>query len=311
MGTKSLTAMTNKPKKWIAALLGLLFTPVGMLYVGRARLALGYFGVGLVAATVGFLFPAWMPAARGISALCAIVGACHGYLLAKRYPEPQLRPAYSRWYGLLGAAACVAVPMIALRAFFFEPFRAPSSSMLPTVPMGSHLIVQKWGYGNYGTYGLSFGHGPISAALARGDLVVFEFPQDRSTTFVKRLIGLPGDKIVYRGRQLFINGNAVPQRSDGEHYDSESRRYLPRFIESLSGQSYTVLSQGNSAWLSARVADFPFSEKCVYDAEQVTCDVPAGHFFVMGDNRDNSNDSRMWGFVPADHVVGKVVLVRS
>ncbi|MFG6430346.1 signal peptidase I [Roseateles sp. LYH14W] len=303
--------MTNKPKKWIAVLLGLLFTPAGMLYVGSAGLAVGYFVLTFAVAVAGFVHPAWKSVANVVSPICVIVGASHAYVLAKRYPEERSRPPYSRWYGILVAVVCVVVPVIGTRAFFFEPFRMPSSSMLPTLPMGAVMVVKKWGYGSYGTLGLRLARAPISAPLARADLIVFEFPQDRSVTFVKRLVGLPGDKVTYREGRLSINGDTVPQRSTGEYFDTHRDLYLSRHVESLSGNEYSVLTRGDFNVRWARQADFPFSEKCVHTAEEVTCDVPAGHYFVVGDNRDNSNDSRMWGFVPADHIVGKVVFVAS
>jgi len=303
--------MPNKPKKWIAALLGLVSPPVGMMYVAHAKLALAYLSLAIVLGVLGILSSTWKAAADYISLLLAVVGASHAYLLAKRYPDEKPRPAYSRWYGILGAVACLVVLAVVTRTFFFEPFRSPSASMLPTIPVRAGLLVQKWGYGNYGTYGRSLLHMPISSPLTRGELIVFEFPSDRSVSYVKRLVGLPGDKITYREKHLFVNGNAIPLRPNGDYFDPDSVRYIPRFVESLSGNEYSVLIEKGPGVLPPGVPRFPFAEKCTYTAEEMACEVPIGHFFTVGDNRDNSNDSRMWGFVPADHVVGKVVFVGS
>jgi signal peptidase I len=303
--------MPNKPKKWIAALLGLVSPPVGMLYTAHAKLALAYFSLAIVLGVLSILSSAWKAAAHYIPLLLAVVGASHAYLLATKYPDEKARPSYSRWYGVLGAVICIVALAVVTRAFFFEPFRAPSSSMLPTIPARASLVVQKWGYGNYGAYGLTLLHKPISSPLARGDLIVFELPSDRSVSYVKRLVGLPGDKVAYRGKQLFINGDAVPLRPNGDYFDPDSLIYTPRFVESLSGNEYTVLIGKKSGAITTGTPQFPFSERCTYDKEEVSCEVPAGHLFTVGDNRDNSNDSRMWGFVPTDNVVGKVVFIGS
>jgi len=303
--------MPNKPKKWIAALLGLLSPPVGMMYAAHAKLALAYLSLAIAFGVLGILSSAWMAATGYISLLLAAVGACHTYLVAKKYPDDRPRPTYSRWYGILGAVACLVVLAVVTRAFFFEPFRAPSASMLPTIPARASLVVQKWGYGNYGTYGLSLLHTPIASPLARGEVIVFELPSDRSVRYVKRLVGLPGDKVAYREKQLFINGAAVPLHPNGDYFDPESLGYTPRFVESLSGNEYSVLIGKRPNAVTGGPPRFPFSERCTYDKDEVSCEVPVGHYFTVGDNRDNSNDSRMWGFVPASHVVGKVVFVGS
>lgn len=302
--------MSNKPNKWIAAVLGLVLMPTGMMYVARAKLALAYFSVAMTVAVLGFVSPVW-PAASG-AALAVLVIACavHAFRLAKRYPDGMPRPGYSRWYGVTATVVGWVVFVVVVRSFLYEPYRAPSGSMLPTIPERAHLIAQKWGYGNYGTFGVNLRRAPIAAPLARGDLIVFEFPQDRSVSFVKRLVGLPGDKIAYREKRLFINGEAVPLRPAGDFVGAGPfvGRKL-QFIESLAGREHGVLLGEAPSRLDGRTADFPFSERCTYEQGAMACEVPPGHFFVLGDNRDNSNDSRMWGFLPANHVIGKVVFI--
>lgn len=302
--------MSIKPNKWIAALLGFVAPPLAMMYVARAKLALVYLVLIITAGIAGILSSHWGAASGYASLAVALGGAWHAYVLASRFPDDGPRPAYSRWYGVIGAFACFAVLVLGVRAFVVEPFRAPSGSMLPTIPFRAVLLVKKWGYGNYGTFGLSVMRGAASAPLSRGDLIVFEFPSNRSVVYVKRLVGLPGDKVTYREKQLFINGLAVPLRPDGEFHDLESIRHIPRFVESMSGKEHSVLMEKRPDFAMAKPR-FPLSERCTYLAGEISCDVPAGHFFVMGDNRDNSQDSRFWGFVPADHIVGKVVFVGS
>ncbi len=301
--------MLDRPKKWLAALLGIFALPLGMMYVAQIRWAGIYLAIALVVGVVGEFYLRETVVAGVIQILFALTCATHAYRLAARYPAEKPRPAYSRWYGLLGTAFGLFLVAFGVRAFIVEPFRFPSRSMLPTIPLRAHLIVQKWGYGNYGTYGLNLLQAPISAPLSRGDLIVFDYPPDRALQYTKRLIGLPGDTITYRGKKLVVNGNPVPLRQTGDYFDTKALAYTPTYVESLTGTEYFVLIEKDSPPSVPTTLAFPFRDKCTYDSEGVTCQVPTGHYFVLGDNRDNSYDSRMWGFVPADHIVGKVLRI--
>lgn len=301
--------MPNKPKKWIAVLLGIFAPPIALMYVAQLRWAGIYLLLALAIGVVGEFYLRETVIATAIHIAFVVTCAVHAYRLARKYPDEQPRPRYSRWYGLLGTAVGLFSVAFAVRAFVVEPFRFPSGSMLPTIPLRAHLIVQKWGYGNYGTYGIHLLRSPIFASLGRGDIIVFEFPQDRSLHYAKRLIGLPGDKIEYRGKKLSVNGEPIALRQTADYFNSKNLSYTPAFIESLAGVEYSVLLE-KDAPLSITVSlAFPFRDKCSYDSEGVTCVVPDGNYFTMGDNRDNSFDSRMWGFVPADHIIGKVLYV--
>lgn len=301
--------MPNKPKKWVAVLLGILVPPIAMMYAAQLRWVGVYFLLALVIGVIGEFYLHDTIIAAVLQIIFALTCATHAYRFAKRYPDEKQRPAYSRWYGLLGAAAGVFSVAFGVRAFVVEPFRFPSGSMLPTIPLGAHLIVQKWGYGNYGTYGIHLFRSPISSPLGRGDIIVFEFPPDRSIHYAKRLVGLPGDKIAYRGKKLSINGNPVALHQAADYFDSKAHVYSPAFIESLMGVEYSVLIAKDSPASLPTALAFPFRDRCTYDPEGVTCVVPAGHYFTMGDNRDNSYDSRIWGFVPADHIIGRVLYI--
>jgi signal peptidase I len=302
--------VANKPKKWIAALLAVIALPIGMVYVGQIGWAGIYLVLALAIGAVGELYLNTLPIVFGaMQILLVLTCGVHAYRLAVRYPDDKPRPGYSRWYGLLAALCGLALVAYGVRAFLVEPFRSPSGAMLPTIPIGAHLIVQKWGYGNYGSYGLVVLRTSISSPLNRGDIIVFEVPSDRSTNYVKRLIGLPGDKIDYHGKRLVINGKPVSLRQAGNYVDPTSRTSTPRLVESLPSVEYSVIVTDDSPANVSKTTNFLFRDKCVYDSQGVTCDVPAGHYFTMGDNRDNSYDSRMWGFVPADHIVGKVLYI--
>lgn len=299
--------MPNKPRKWQAALLGFFIPPIAMMYVAQARWALIYLFAILIIWGIGWFYLHGTVIAAVLPYVVAVICAAHAYRFAERYPDEMQSPAYSRWYWLLGAMVGYFVVVFGMRAFVVELFRAPSGSMLPTIPARANLLVQKWGYGNYGAQGINLFRTPISSALSRGDIIVFEFPPNRSMHFVKRLVGLPGDTVAYHGKTLSINGKPVERRPIAEYFDAKSTTYTPAFIESLMGVEYAVLIDEHSSAYIPTPSDFPFRDKCTYGPDGASCVVPAGHYFTMGDNRGNSNDSRIWGFVPANHIVGKVL----
>jgi signal peptidase I len=301
------TAIYRKPKKWIAALLGLLFQPVGMLYVARPDWAAAYFALAVIIALGNMVLLRGRESAGGlIVLLVAIICAIHAYRLARDYRELLRRPWYSRWYGLVGIAAAFAVLVIGTRAFLFEPFRFPSRSMAPSIEPGAHLIVRKWGYGNYGTYGIHLVRTVISPEVRRGDIVVFEYPEDTASTYAMRLVGLPGDRISYYNKRLKVNDQEVPIRQIGDYLHKDRSIRSLQYLERLDGHEYTILIEPEAPAAVPFVRAFPYRERCAHSAEGVSCQVPEGHYFVLGDNRDNSNDSRVWGFVPARNIIGKV-----
>ena len=198
-----------------------------------------------------------------------------------------------------------------LRSFLFEPFKIPSGSMMPTLLVGDLILVNKFHYGvrlPVINRKIVDNHDP-----ARGDVMVFRFPKDPSTDYIKRVVGLPGDEIVFRNQQLFVNGQQVPAEPlpPPGFYDEEARRYVPEFKEKLGDVEHRILINPQSAqfWKTQEDNQFPFRENCRYSAEGVACKVPPGNYFMMGDNRDNSLDSRYWGFVPDRNIVGKAFLI--
>ena len=300
------TAIYRKPKKWIAAVLGLLIQPAGMLYVARPRWAAAYFVLVLII-VLGSIFVLrdreW--AGNAIALLVAIVCAIHSYRLA-RDSRVLRRPWYSRWYGLVGIVAAFAALAFGARAFLFEPFRFPSESMAPTIETRAHLIVKKWGYGNYGTYGIHLMRSGVSSEVRGGDIVVFEYPPDTALSYAKRVVGLPGDRISYYSKRLWVNDQEVPRRPIGDYAHKDRPVRSLQYVERLGDREYAILIEPEAPAAVALVKEFPFKERCVYTAEGLSCRVPDGHYFVLGDNRDNSNDSRTWGFVPARNIIGKV-----
>ncbi len=300
------TGIYRKPKKWIAAVLGLLIPPAGMLYVARPRWAAAYFALALIIALGDmFVLRDGELAGNAIALLVAIICAVHSYRLAGDSREIR-RPWYSRWYGMVGIGAAFAALAFGARAFLFEPFRFPSESMAPSIEPRAHLIVGKWGYGNYGAYGIHLMRTGMSSDVRRGDIIVFEYPEDAALSFAQRVIGLPRDRISYTNKRLKINDEEIPIRRIGDYVHKDRVTPSLQYLERLGDREYAIRIEPEAPAAVPIVRAFPLKEHCAYTAEGLSCRVPDGHYFVLGDNRDNSIDSRTWGFVPARNIVGKV-----
>ncbi len=198
-----------------------------------------------------------------------------------------------------------------LRSFLVEPFKIPSGSMIPTLHVGDFILVNRY------TYGLRL---PIINKKIveinqpqRGDVMVFHYPNNPSTDYIKRVIGLPGDRIVYRNKILWINGIEQKQQRDGDYnYVESGLRFLhtERYKESLGGREHVILTNPDLPQIHlGNVDEFPQYEQCSYSEQEMSCTVPSGHYFMMGDNRDNSRDSRYWGFVADELIVGKAFFI--
>ncbi|MDX8411952.1 MAG: signal peptidase I [Mariprofundaceae bacterium] len=198
------------------------------------------------------------------------------------------KSAWREWGESLLIVAALA---ICIRSFIVAPFKIPSSSMLPTLEVGDYIFVLRF------PYGLRIPMTDIQLfadAPERGDVAVFDFPEDRSIDYIKRIIGLPGDVVRYDKNHLFVNGEEVPREYIGE------RAYImaaggvdvsSHFVENLPpGVDHSMLVKTNS----------------IRDGEWT---VPEEQYFALGDNRNNSRDSRFWGFVPQSHLVGRAVII--
>jgi signal peptidase I len=190
---------------------------------------------------------------------------------------------------------------LVVRTLFFEPFNIPSGSMKPTLLVGDYLFTSKYAYG-YSRHSLPFspplfGGRVLEDLPERGDVVVFKLPSDGRTDYIKRVIGLPGDTVQMRDGRLILNGEPVPKERVGTFVDTgEAGRELARYVETLpNGRSYEVLDMTPNG---------PYDTTRVFE-------VPEGHLFVMGDNRDNSMDSRtrFVGFVPLENLVGRAEVI--
>jgi signal peptidase I len=141
--------------------------------------------------------------------------------------------------------------------------------------------------------------------------MVFRYPPKPSMDYIKRVVGIPGDEVAYLNKKLTINGQPVSKQEVPEYFDEDTMHYLKQYAENLDGKQHKLLNDDTRrAGLSeAEIMAFPNQENCRYSVEGVVCKVPAGHYFMMGDNRDNSLDSRYWGFVPDKNIVGKAFFV--
>jgi len=144
----------------------------------------------------------------------------------------------------------------------------------------------------------------------RGDVMVFKYPKDPSQDYIKRVIGVPGDKIVYENKRLTVNGQPVEYVAMDDYLDDERPVYHKQFLEKLPNVPHRILNMDGARTINlSAVEDFPHHENCTYSYDGFSCIVPEGNYFMMGDNRDNSADSRYWGFVPDQNIVGKAVFV--
>lgn len=194
-----------------------------------------------------------------------------------------------------------------LRSFLFEPFKIPSGSMVPTLLIGDLILVNKYHYGVRLPV-INKKIIPINDPK-RGDVMVFRYPANPSIDYIKRVVGLPGDEVAYLNQRLYLNGKLVETQALPEFYDDDSTRYFKQYGEKLGSVAHNILVDVQRPSYIRPTDPFPFKENCRYSAEGVTCKVPAGHYFMMGDNRDNSEDSRFWGFVPDQNIVGKAFFV--
>ena len=195
-----------------------------------------------------------------------------------------------------------------LRSFLFEPFKIPSGSMVPTLLVGDLILVNKFHYG----VRLPVINKKIieNNPVQRGDVMVFRYPVDPRLDYIKRVVGLPGDEVSYLNQKLSINGKLVDTVAQGEHYDDDSMSYAPMFAEKLGEVEHKIrVDLRRTPNYGPDPNRFPMAENCRYSSEGVVCKVPADHYFMMGDNRDNSQDSRYWGFVPDENIVGRAFFV--
>ncbi|CAJ0716130.1 Signal peptidase I [Ralstonia edaphis] len=219
--------------------------------------------------------------------------------------EDKLRQPW--WLEYTASFFPVIAAVFLLRSFVIEPFKIPSGSMIPTLQIGDFILVNKY------TYGIRL---PIVNKKIvelnqpqRGDVMVFRYPKDESMDYIKRVIGVPGDVVKYDNKRLTVNGQLATYAPQSDYLDGERLTYSKQYQETLGNVTHNILNDADRPAYVSGPDDFPFRENCTYNQTGFTCKVPAGHYFMMGDNRDNSADSRYWGFVPDKNIVGKAFFI--
>ena len=248
-----------------------------------------------------FALLVWVVVAFGIEPALALASLVTGvvwlaYRLAKGKTQDKLPTTveYARSF------FPIFLIVLLLRAFLVEPFRIPSGSMMPTLLVGDFILVNKF------TYGLRL---PVTKTKLielgqpeRGDIVVFRWPVNPRLDYIKRVVGLPGDRISYRQKTLFINGQPVPIEPVGQYRPEGSGM---RALGSIEGREQ-LGDEPHPVLVNPLAPDF--SPSCRFMANREV-EVPAGQFLMVGDNRDDSNDGRCWGFVPEENLVGKAFFI--
>lgn len=201
----------------------------------------------------------------------------------------------------------VIIGVFILRSFLFEPFKIPSGSMIPTLHVGDLILVNKYEYG----LRLPVLNTKITEGTTpkRGDVMVFRYPPKPSLDYIKRVVGVPGDEVAYLNKRLTINGQVLPTTALPDFFDEDTMRYFKQYQEDMGTVKHRLLNDDSRPAFVPGADEFEFKSNCQYSVEGVVCKVPAGHYFMMGDNRDNSLDSRYWGFVPDKNIVGKAFFV--
>ena len=311
--------VSSKPKRyaWVAVLLALILSPFfSMLYLGKGRRGFAYLSLSFLAivappflASAGF-WPTFVDMSF-LGYAVRILGAVDAYRIAQRDQENFSGPWYSRWYGVSGAFLLVATFFVCIRAFIVEPFRIPSGAMTPTLLTGDYILASKFAYGirlpivNFEVFSANDPN--------RGEVMVYRYPENPSLIYLHRVVGLPGDRIEYANKRLSINGKLLDvERMDDLPLSDKSLSSVRgwRFRENLGTHSYSLLINPDELPVRlASVRQFPFRERCEYKYSSFICTVPDGHYFLMGDNRDSSSDSRYWGFVPDDHILGRAIMI--
>jgi signal peptidase I len=235
-------------------------------------------------------------AAKGITHVDGDVAQARQHLLMQPW-----------WLDWTAGLFPVILAVFVLRSFLFEPFKIPSGSMIPTLLVGDLILVNKFTYGvRLPVINTKLTEGKTPE---RGDVMVFRYPPKPSLDYIKRVVGVPGDEVAYLNKRLSINGQPVSTTQLPDFFDEDAMLYFKQFEEMLGDSRHRILIDDKRPGFIPAADDFQYRANCRYSVEGVVCKVPAGHYFMMGDNRDNSLDSRYWGFVPDRNIVGKAFFI--
>ena len=300
---------------WVAVLLAVIFPVYAMLYVGRGWRALSYFAASLGTVALASVLTTYVGTPMAVGEVLGfgglrLVGAIDGYTCAKACQASLPLPWYARWPGLVSIIVIMMLATMSLRAFVVATFHIPSGHMIPTLLVGDYILVDKSAYG----LRLPSVEQPIVALgqPKHGDLAVFLYPENLQLPYIKRVVGLPGDRVSYIDKRLSINDQPMPTMLASDHPAEAGSKYEPmrEYMEDLKGHRHAVLINPDMPPVQlTTVRQFPHRDACEYNERGFACTVPQGHYFMMGDNGDSSSDSRYWGFVPDANLVGRAFIV--
>jgi signal peptidase I len=266
-----------KPKKWIAVLLGVLLQSFTFLYLNNLKLFWVYF-VSIILVTVFDYY------VGGVYALIfSVICPLHAYFIVDKSNIGKKRAWYSMWWGIPTVYLVILAPVLLVRTFLFEPFLIPAVSMEPTLEIGDYILVKKFGFNSLTL--VSDSSKPDEDSMERGKLYVY-YPPGEDMLYVKRLIAKPGDSLALSGYQVVLNNNPLTTKLVND--DSAAQIYE----EQINGRKYLVKR------MLRRQQSIP-----------AISEIPKGNYFFMGDNRDNSRDSRFTGLIPEENIIGEVVYI--
>jgi signal peptidase I len=239
--------------------------------------------------------------------LLFVVSGCFWFgelVYLKKYKSKEgLRPI---WLEYTAGFFPVILVVFIIRSFVMEPFNIPSGSMIPTLRIGDLILVNKYEYG----IRIPILHSEIikTSRPKRGDIAVFRYPEDDSLDYIKRVVGLPGDTLIYKNKQLTINNKVIVKKRISNYLDPSTSKVSMQFAQTLGKRNFQILNSDEELGMFLMGADFS-ETACKRIDLGLSCIIPEKKYFVLGDNRDNSSDSRFWGFVPEENLVGRAFLV--
>lgn len=286
----------SQPRKWLVVLLAILSPVLSLLYIGKGLWALLFFLFNIALKAFQYYYPSeyFDMAAFGLY-LTGIVASC---IMGFRLSQAN----WYRWHLLLKVIALLALVWLVIRLAFINFYHIPVESMAPTIQKGSYIIVRKWGAGYFNRF---LNKQLDVNTLQRGEVIVFDYPNKPSVSFTQRVIGLPGDRVALDHGDLVLNGKKVPILLRQPANPNIAYYHESLGDAGMAAQHYSIMRRLDQDMS----ASYQFMQSCPLVNQLYTCTVPAGQVFVLGDNRDQSADSRFWGYVPAQNVIGRVVWI--
>ncbi len=299
---------------WLSVVYGIFLGPFAFLYANKAKLFFFYFVVYVVTrlfdSKLQFKFDAGGELQSiGFSWVFLLISLTHVCLIVRNYDIGLKRRWFASWWGALTCSFVCLFMIFGMRLWIIQPYTISAGSMAPTLNLDDQIWVNKWGFNNFEFNNVSLIRGLPSEELARGDVVVFQYPEQRDIEYVKRVVGLPGDTILYLDKTIYIQRACLTEQVDCSHpkeiekvvkTSDDTVGQTQIFVEKLGEVSHEIQLMTGRQDLTAQY----FTQSGLAKGKWT---VPDNHYFVLGDNRDNSLDSRYWGFVPANYVTGKVI----